>query len=165
MALFLFGCSFVSNSLQPHGLQHLSLLQSSPYSRACSNSCLLSWWMPSNGLVLCPPLLLVPSIFPSIRVFSNEWLFSSGGQSIGALASSSVLPMNIQDWFPLGFTCLISCSPRDSQEPSLATQFKNIDFLEFSLHYGPTLTSVHDYWKNHSFDYLDLCLPSNVSAF
>ena len=52
--------------------------------------------MPSNHLILCHPLLLLPSIFPSIRVFSNEWLFTSGGQSIGASASASVLPMNIQ---------------------------------------------------------------------
>ena len=59
--------------------------------------------MPSNHLVLCCPLLLLPSIFPSIRVFSNEFLIS-GGQSIAVSASASVLPMNIQDWFPLGWT-------------------------------------------------------------
>jgi len=64
--------------------------------------------MPSNHLVLCCPLLLLPSIFPSIRVFSNEWLFASGGQSIGASAPASVLPMNIQGWFPLGWTGWIS---------------------------------------------------------
>ena len=59
--------------------------------------------MPSNHLILCCPLLL-PSIFPSIRVFSNESLFPIGGQSIGVSASASVLPKNIQDWFPLGWT-------------------------------------------------------------
>ena len=59
--------------------------------------------MPSNHLILCRPLLLSPSVFPSIRVFSNE-LFTSNGQSIGTSASASVLPMNIQDWFPLGFS-------------------------------------------------------------
>ena len=66
--------------------------------------------MPSNHLIFCCPLLLLPSIFPSSRVFSNESVLwpPSGGQSIGASASASVLPMNIQDWFPLGFTGLIS---------------------------------------------------------
>ena len=59
---------------------------------------------PSNHLILCHPLLLPPSIFPSIRVFSNESVFTSGGQSIGASASASALPMNIQDWSPLGWT-------------------------------------------------------------
>ena len=62
--------------------------------------------MPANHLILCHPLLVWLSIFPSIRVFSNESLFASGGQSIGA--SSSVLPMNIQGWFPLGLTGFIS---------------------------------------------------------
>ena len=64
--------------------------------------------MPSNHLILCCPLLLLPSIFPSIRVFSNDQFFASGGQSIGVSASASVFPMNIQDWFPLGLTGLIS---------------------------------------------------------
>ena len=64
--------------------------------------------MPSNHLILCHPLLLLPSIFPSIRVFSVSLLFASGSQSIGASASAAVLPMNIQGWFPLGLTGLIS---------------------------------------------------------
>ena len=60
--------------------------------------------MPSNDLILCRPLLLPLLIIPSIRVFSVSQLFASGGQSIGVSASSSVLPMNIQDWFSLGWT-------------------------------------------------------------
>ena len=64
--------------------------------------------MPSNHLILCWPLLLLPSIFSSIRVFSNELVFASGGQNIGASASASVLPMNTQGWFPLGLIGLIS---------------------------------------------------------
>ena len=64
--------------------------------------------MPSNHLILCRPLLLLPLIFPSIRVFSNESVLRSGGQSIGVSASSSVLPINIQDWSPLGWTGWIS---------------------------------------------------------
>ena len=76
--------------------------------------------MPSNHLILCHPLLLLPSIFPSIRVFSNELAFVSGGQSIGALASASVLPMNIQDWFPLRWTGWISL-----QSKGLSRVFSN----------------------------------------
>ena len=64
--------------------------------------------MPSNHLILCCPLFLLPSIFPSIRVFLNGQLFASGGQSIGVSASTSVLPMNTQDWSPLGWTGWIS---------------------------------------------------------
>ena len=60
--------------------------------------------IPSNHLILCQPLLLLPSIFPSIRSFPTSQFFASGGQSIGVSASASVLPMNIQDWFPLGWT-------------------------------------------------------------
>ena len=97
--------------------------------------------MPSNHLILCCPLLLLPSIFPSTRVFSSESALQSGDQSIGA----SVLPMNIQDWFLLGLTGLISY-PRDSEESSPAPQFKSISSLVLSLLYGPTLTFVHDYW-------------------
>ena len=69
--------------------------------------------MPSNHLILCHPHLLLPSICPSIRVFPTSQLFASGGQSIGASASGSVLPMNIQDWFPLGLTGLIFLQVRD----------------------------------------------------
>ena len=64
--------------------------------------------MPSNRLILCCPLLLPPSIFPNIRAFPVSKLFASGSQSIGVSASASVLPMNIQDWFPLGWTAWIS---------------------------------------------------------
>ena len=81
--------------------------------------------MPSNDLILCHPLLLLPSIFPSIRVFSNE--SASAGQSIGASASASVLPMNIQDWFPLWLTGLISLLPKGLSRVFFNTQFKSIN--------------------------------------
>ena len=72
--------------------------------------------------------------------------------------------MNIQGWFPLGYTGLISLSPRDSQESSPAPQFQSINSLVLILLYGPTLTSLHDYQKNDSFDYMDLYQQSDVSA-
>ena len=85
---------------------------------------------------------LLPSIFPSIRVFSNEWALHISDQSTGA--SASVFPMNIQGWFPLGSTDLISFQSRDSQESSSAPQFESINSSAFSLPYGPTLTSIHN---------------------
>ena len=88
---------------------------------------------------------------PSIRVFSKSQFFTSGGQSIGVSASASVLPMNIQDWFPLWLTGLISLQSKGlSRVPSNTTVQKHS--LVLSCLYGPTLTSIHDYWKNHSFD-------------
>ena len=89
--------------------------------------------MPSNHLILCRSLLLLPSIFPSIRVFSSDRLFASDDQSIGASASTSVRPVNIQDWFPLGLTSGSPCSPRDSQESSPRSQFKSINFSSAQL--------------------------------
>ena len=90
-------------------------------------------------------------------------LFVLGGQSIGA--SASVLPMNIQGWFPLGLTDLVSLLSRDSQESSPAPQFESINSSALSLLYGPTLTYVHNYWKNHSFDYTGICQQDDVAPF
>ena len=106
-----------------------------------------------------------PKSFPASGPFPMNWLFASGGQSIGASASTSGLPMSIQGWFPVGLTHLISSCPRDFQKSSPAPQFKSIDFSGLRLLYGPMLTSVHDYWKNHSFDYMDFCWQCDISAF
>ena len=104
-----FSCSVVSHSLQPRGLQHARLPCPSPTPGAYSNSCqLIESVMPSSHLILCHSLLLPASLFPSIRVFSKNQFFASGGQSIGVSASTSVLSVNIQDWFPLGWTGWIS---------------------------------------------------------
>ena len=91
--------------------------------------------------------------FPTSGSFLMSWLFASGGQSIGVSTSASVLPMNIQDWFPLGLTGLISLQSKGlSGVFSNTPQFKSINSLVLSPLYGPTLTSIHDYWKTHSFD-------------
>ena len=79
--------------------------------------------------------------------------------------SASVLPTNIQGWFPLGWTGLISFCPRDSQESPPRPQFETITSSALSLLYGPTLTPIHDDWENHSFDYRDLCQQTDVSVF
>ena len=103
--------------------------------------------MPSNHLTLCFPLLLLPSIFPSIRIFFNELLFTSDGQSIGASASASVLPMNIQGWFHLGLTGLLYLlSKRLSRVFSSTTIWKHQFF--HSVFFMVQLTSIRDYWKN-----------------
>ena len=96
----------MSDCWQPHGLQHARLLCPPLSPRVYSNSCPLSWCCYLTHL--CHSLLLLPSVFPRIRVFSNESTLRITGQSIGASTSLSVLPMNIQDWFPLGLTGLIS---------------------------------------------------------
>ena len=101
---------------------------------------------PSNHLILCHPLLL-PSVFHNIRVFSKDSVFPSGGQSIGALASASVLPMNIQGWFPLELTGLSSLQSKGFSRIFCNTTFESIHSSELSLLYDPVLTSVHDYWK------------------
>ena len=122
--------------------------------------------MPSKHLILWCPLLFPHSICLSIRVFSNESvLFASGGQSIGVSASASVLPKNIQDWFPLGWTGWISLQSKGLSRVFSKPQFKSINSLALSFLYSPTLTSIHDHWKNHSLNQMDLCWQSNVSAF
>ena len=90
-----------------------------------------------------PPLPYLSSASGPLPM--SRQLFTSGGQSIGASASSSVLPMSIQSWFPLRLTGLISCCPKDSQVSSLAPQFENTNSLVLSLLHGPTVTSIYDY--------------------
>ena len=116
--------------------------------------------MPSNLLILSHPLLLLPSIFPSIRVFSHESVLCSTWPNIGVSTSAPVLPMNTQDWYPLGWTGWISL-----QSKGLSRVFSNttvqkhqlkkkrgISSSVFVFLYSPTLTYIHDYWKNHSLD-------------
>ena len=97
--------------------------------------------MSSNHLILCHPLLLPPSIFPSIRVFSNETVLCIRWPKYWSF-SFSISPSN-------EYSGLIwSCSPRDSQESSPTPQFKSINSSVLNILYSPTLTSIHDYWKN-----------------
>ena len=123
--------------------------------------------MPFNHLILCQPLLLLTSIFPSIRVFSSESVLPIRWRKYWSF-SFSISPSNKYSGLisfrtePLGW---ISCSPRDSQESSPTPQFKSINSSVLSFLHSPTLTSIHDHWKNHSPDQTDLCWQSNVSAF
>jgi len=120
--------------------------------------------MPSNHLILCCLLLLLPSIFPSIGVFSNEsalhlswpeyWSFSFSPSN----EHSGLISFRI-DWFD--FLAIL----RDPQEPFPAPQFESISSSAFSLLLVQLSTSILDYWKNYSFDYMDLCQQSDIFAF
>ena len=105
--------SVMSYSLRPDGLQHARLPCPSPTPRACSNACPLSWWChPTISFSVIPFSFCLQS-FPASGSFPVSQLFASGDQSIGVSASASVLSMNIQDWFPLGWTDLNSLQARE----------------------------------------------------
>ena len=139
----LFSHSVMSISLWPHGLQNARLPCPSSSPGACSDSCPLSRWChPTISSSVTP--FSCPQSFPASGSFPVSQLFTTGGQSIGASALASVLPVNIQRWFPLGMT---PCSPRNSQNSSPMPQFESINCLVLSLLYGLTLTSARDCWK------------------
>ena len=149
--LLLFSCSVLSISLQPHELQHTRLPCPSRFPGFCSNSC---HWIsdaiqPSHAVFpfsSCLQSFLASGSFPMNRLFALD------SQIIGTSASASVLPMNIQCWFPLGLTGLISLHTKGLSRVFSSTTIQKHQFLVLSFPYGPALTSVHDYWKNHSFD-------------
>ena len=121
--------------------------------------------MPSNHLILCYPLLLLPSIFPRIRVFSSELVVHIRWPNYWSFSFSISHANEYSGLIPLGLTALISLLFKGlSRVFSNNTQFKSINSSALSLLYGPALTSVHDYWKNYSFDYADLCQQSDFSA-
>ena len=124
----------------------------SPTPRVHPNSCQSSQWCHPTISSSIVPFSSCPQSFPASGSLQTSQLFSSGGQSIEVSASTSVLPMNTQDWSPLGWTGWISSQSKDSQESSPAPQFKSINSSGLSFLYNPTLTSIHDYWKNHSLD-------------
>ena len=173
-------------SLWPHGPQHARPPCPSPIPGAHSNSCPSCWW--------CHPTISSSSIpfssclqsFPASGSFLISQFLASGGQSTGVSAPASVLPRNIQDWFPLGWTGWISLQSKGlsthvnpwlihvnvgqkqlqyckvislqlingkkKSESSPTLQFKSINSSALSFLHSPTLTSIHDHWKNHSFD-------------
>ena len=158
--------SVVSDSLRPHESQHARPPCPSPTpgvhsdSRPSSQRCHPAI---SSSVV---PFSSCPQSLPASESFPMSQLFAGGGQSTGVSASTSVLPRNKHPGlisFRMGLV-ESPCSPKNSQESSPTPQFKSIN-SSASLLYGPTLTSIHAYWKNHSFDYTDLCLKSDVSAF
>ena len=154
------GCCLLDSSVQL--LSHVRLF-ATPWAAACQASLSINNSrsllrlvsiepvMPSNHLILSRPLLL-PSIFTSIWVFSSSQFFPSGGQNIGVSVSASFLPKNIQDLFPWGLTGLISLQSKELSRVFPIPQFRSINSVALSFPYGPALTSIHNYLKNHSFD-------------
>ena len=119
----------------------------SPTPRGYSNSCPLSWWChpPISSSVI--PFSSCLHSFPASGSFLISQFFASGGQSVGTSASASVLPMNIQDWSPLGLTILISWQSKGLSRVFFSTQFECLSSLLLSLLYGPAITSTPDNWK------------------
>ena len=133
--LLLFSRSVVSNSLQHHGLQHTSLPCPSPSPGACSNSCPLSQWFHPTILSSVIPFFSHLQSFPASGSFPMSQFFASGGQSTGVSTSASVLPMNIQDRFPLGWTGWISLQSKGLSRVFSNTRVQNHQF------FGPQLSS------------------------
>ena len=141
-----FSCSVMSDSLQPHELQHARPPYPSPTPGVHSNSRPSSQWChpaisPSVVLFSCPQSL------PASESFRMSQLFAWGGQSTAVSALASFLPKKSQGWSLLEWTRWISCRPGDSQESSPTPQFKSINSLALSFLHSPTLISIHDYWK------------------
>ena len=161
--LLLFSCSVMGNPLQPHGLQHVRPPCPSPTPRACSNSCPSSQrWHPTI-LSSVIPFYCFQS-FPASGYFPIGQSSTLGGQYIGVSTSTSALQMNIQDWFPLGLTSLISLQSKELSKVFSNTTVETSILWRLAF-FMIQLTSIHDYWKNHSFDYTDFCGQSDVSAF
>ena len=143
--------------LQLHGLQHTRLPCPSVSPGVCLNSCPLSQWCHPTTASSVIPSSSCPQSLPASGFFPNDlaplirwpkyWSFSFSISSSNEIFRVDFL-LDWLVWYP--------CCPRDSPESSPAPQYKSINSLAFSLLYGPTLTYVHDYWKNHSFDYMDL---------
>ena len=149
-----FGVQFSPKScptLRPHGLQHARLPCPSSIPGACSNACPLSQWCHPTTSSSVVPFSCLQS-FPASGSFPLSQFFTSGGQRIGASALASVLLVNIQGWFPLRLTSLISLLTKGLSRVFSSTIIKKNQFFS-----AQTLTSIPDYWKKHSFDYMDFC--------
>ena len=144
----------VSDSLRPPGLQHNRHPCPSPTPTACSNSCPSHpLVMPSYHLIFCHPLLLLPSIFLNIRVFSNESALRIRWPKYWSFSFSISPSSEYSGLISFRMDCFESpCSPRNSQVSSPIPQFKIFRFSVLSFLYSPTLTSIDNYWKKHSFD-------------
>ena len=148
-------CSFTQScpTQHPYGLQHARLPCPSLSPGVCSNSCPLSWWYHPTISSSVVPFSSCLQSFPASGSFPVSQLFTSGGQSIGASASALVLPMNIQNWFPLGWTYWISLMSKGLSKVFYNTTVQKHQFFSTQLLLGTTLTSIHDHWKNHNLDY------------
>ena len=134
-------------SLWPHGLQHARPPCPSPTSGVYSNSCPSSWWCHPTISSSVVPFSSCPQSFPASGSFQMSQLFASCGQSIRASASTSVLPMNIQDWFSLGWTGWISFQSNGLSRVFSNTTVQKHQFFGTQLSLQSNLISIHNYWK------------------
>ena len=146
-----FSHSVVSDSLRPHEPQH-TRPPCPPNPGVHPNSCPLSQRCHPTISSSAIPFFSYLQSFPASGSFPMSWFFASSGQTIGVSASASVLPMNIQDWSPLGWTGWISLQSKGLSRVFSNTTVQKHQFFAFSFLYSPTLTSIRDYWKNQSFD-------------
>ena len=144
--------SVLSDSLRPHEPQHARPPCPSPTPGVHPNPRPLSWWCRPTISSSFIPFSSGPQSFPASGSFPMSQHSASGGQSTGVLASISILPMNTQDWSPLGWTGRIALQSKGLSRASPTPQFKTINSYALSFLYSPTLTSIHDHWKNHSLD-------------
>ena len=121
--------------------------------------------MPSSHLILCLPFSSCPQSLPAPGSFPMSQLFAWGGQSIGVSASALVLPMNTQDWSPLGWTGWLSLQPKELSRVFSNTTVQKHPFFGAQLFSQFTLTAIYDHWGNHSLDEMDICWKSNISTF
>ena len=147
-----FSHSVMSNSLRPHELQHIRPLCPSPTPRVHPNPCPLSQWCHPTISSSVIPFSSCPQSLPASGSFQMSQLFTSGGQSIGVSASTSVLPMNTRDWSPLRWTGWISLQSKRLSRVFSNTTVQKHQFFGAQLPYSPTLTSIHDHWRKHSLD-------------
>ena len=147
-----FRYSVLSDSLWPHGLQHARFPCPSTTPRVHPNSCPLSWWCYPTISSSVVPFSSCPKSFPASGSFPMSQLFTSGGQSIGVSGSTSVLPVNTQDWSPLGWTGWLSLQSKGLSRVFSKSQFKSISSSVLSFLYSPILISIHDYFIKHIFD-------------
>ena len=142
----------LSDSLQPHGLWHTRPPCPSPTPTVYQNSCRLRWWYHPTISSSVIPFSSCLQSFTASGSFQMSQFFTSGSQSIGVSASTSVLPVNTQDWSPLRWTGWISLHSKGLSRVFSNTTVQKHRFFGTQLYLCPTLTSMHDYWKNHSFD-------------
>ena len=151
-----FNSSVVSDSLWPHGLQHTRPPCPSLNSQSLLKLMSVESVMSSNHLIFCHPLLFLASIFPSIRVFSNESVLHIGWPKYSGFSFSISSFNEYSELISFRMDCLDLLAVQGTQESSPASQFKSINSLVLSFLNSPILTSIHDYWKNRSFDWRDL---------
>ena len=159
--IFQFSHSVMSDPLQPHEPQHAMLPCPSPTPGVHSHSCPSSQWCHPAISSSVVPFSSCPQSFPASESFPMSQLFAWGGQSTGASALASFLPKKSQGWSPSEWIGWISLQSKGLSRVFSNTTVQKHHSLAFSSLYGPTLTPIHDCWKNHNFDYLDLCRQSD----